>query len=134
MQTPIQNLHYAIGELAYAVARADGKVQREERELFKDIIETELRKDPDFDLADIIFKVMDKDKLDSDTVYSWALHEIKTNSHYLSPGLKATFLRIMERIAGAFPPVTASERRLINRFKKDIEPVHGDPVYYETVN
>ena len=28
MMTPLENLYYAIGELAYAVARADGEIQR----------------------------------------------------------------------------------------------------------
>jgi len=132
MQTPIQNLHYAIGELAYAVARADGKVQPEERKKFEAIVEAELRcHDHDFDLSDIIFKIMDKDKHDSATVYNWAMHEIRTNSHYLSPKLKETFIRVMEKIAKAYPPVTESESKIIDRFKKDIEDIHGDPVYYE---
>jgi hypothetical protein len=58
------------------------------------------------------------------------LNQIKLNSHYLSPELKQTSISIMEKIAVAFPPVTGEERRLIERFKKDIEPIHGDPVYY----
>lgn len=28
--TPLQNLHSAIGELAYSIARADGTIQKEE--------------------------------------------------------------------------------------------------------
>lgn len=132
MQSPIQNLHYAIGELAYAVAHADGRVQKEERKKFHDIVEAELRcKDYDFDLSDIIFKIMDKDQHDSATVYNWAMHEIKTNSHYLSPELKQTFIKVMEKVAKAYPPVTDNERAIIDRFKKDIEPIHGDPVYYK---
>lgn len=131
MQSPIQNLHYAIGELAYAVARADGKVQPEERKKFEAIVEAELRcKDYNFDLSDIIFKIMDKDQHDSKTVYNWAMHEIRTNSHYLSPAMKETFIRVMEKIAKAFPPVTDAERTIIEQFKKDMETIHGDPVFY----
>ena len=37
-----ENLHYAIGELAYAVACADGIVQKEERQKFHDIVLAEL--------------------------------------------------------------------------------------------
>ena len=36
--TPTQNLHSAMGELAYAVARADGAIQKEERQKFHDIV------------------------------------------------------------------------------------------------
>lgn len=132
MQTPIQNLHYAIGELAYAVARADGKVQEAERKRFKAIVEEELQgHDEDFDLAEIIFTIMDRDQHNSETVYNWAMHEIHTNSHYLSPALKAKFIQVMEKIAEAYPPVTDSEKKIIDQFKEDIKNIHGDPVFYE---
>lgn len=130
--TPIESLHYAIGELAYAIARADGTVQKEERKKFHDIVAAELRcKDYAFDVSDIIFRMMDKDKPDSATSYKWAMDEIRLNSHYLSPELKKTFIRVMEKVAAAFPPVTVTEKDLINKFKKDIIMVNGDPVYYE---
>jgi uncharacterized tellurite resistance protein B-like protein len=130
--TPLQNLHYAIGQLAYAVASIDGKVQKEERKKFHDIVAAEMRcHDLDFDISDIIFQILDKDKQDAETAYTWAIDQIKINSYYLSPKLKKTFIVIMEKVAKAFPPVTKDEAKLIERFKKDIEPIHGDPVYYE---
>src|ERR1051326_409195 len=106
--TPIQNLHYAIGQLAYAVAFADGKVQQEESEKFHAIVEAEMRcKDYDFDISDIIFQIMEKDKMDVATAYKWAMNQIRLNSHYLSPELKKTFIKVMQKIAKAYPPVTA---------------------------
>ena len=130
--TPIENLHYAIGELAYAVACADGQVQKEERQKFHDLVEAELRRhDPDFDISGIIFRLMEKDKSDCETTYNWAMNEIKLNSHYLSPELKRTFTRIMEKIAVAFPSVAPKEKELIDRFHKDIALINGDPVFYE---
>lgn len=128
---PTENLHYAIGQLAFAVAFSDGKIQKEESENFHKIVLEELNNNSyDFDVSDIIFKVMEKDKMDSNTVYDWAMKEIKTNSHYLSPQLKVKFITVMEKIAGAFPPVTNEESDIINRFKKDINDIHGDPTYY----
>lgn len=130
--TPIENLHYAIGELAYAIARIDGKVQEEERKKFHDIVAAEIRcKDYGFDISDIIFRIMDKDRQSAETVYKWAMKNIQTNGHYLSPMLKKTFINVMKKIAKAYPPVTESEKNLLERFKKDIETVHGDPVFYE---
>ena len=73
---------------------------------------------------------MDKDRQSIETVYNWALKTIKTNSHYLSPELKTTFIKVMEKVAKAYPPVTQSESNLLDRFKKDIAPIHGDSVYY----
>lgn len=128
----IENLHYAIGQLAFAVAFSDGKVQKEESENFHKIVMEELNnKAYDFDVSDIIFQVMEKDKMDSNTVYDWAMKEIKTNSHYLSPDLKEKFISVIEKIAGAYPPVTKEELLIIDRFKKDIEKIFGDPAYYQ---
>lgn len=130
--TPIENLHYAIGEIAYAMAVADGKMQKEERQKFHNIVAAELRcKDYAFDISSIIFQILDKDKQDAETAYQWAIKQIKLNSHYLSPKLKLKFLGVMEKIAKAFPPVTKDEKNLLERFKKDISEIKGDPIYYE---
>ncbi len=130
MDTPIQNLHYAIGQLAYCIARVDGKVQKEEREKFHDIVVSELEDDYDFNISDIVFHIMDKDKSDSQSTYKWAISEIKMNSHYLSPEIKRKFISVMEKIANAYPPVTMEENEILEKFKKDIAPLKGDPVYY----
>jgi uncharacterized tellurite resistance protein B-like protein len=134
MMTSIESLHDAIGMLAYAVAFADGKVQLQERKKWEAIVAAELRmKDVHFDIADISFKLMARDKMDVKSVYDWAMKEIRLNSHYLSPELKETFIKIMEKMARAYPPVTVEEQSLIDRFREDIEAVHGDPVFYEDV-
>jgi uncharacterized tellurite resistance protein B-like protein len=132
--TPLENLHYAIGELAYAMARADGIVQQEERDKFHNLIAAELRcKEYNFEVSDIIFRLMDKDrnKQDFKTTYNWAMKEIRTNGHYLSPSLKETFIKLIEKIAAAYPPVTTEEKSMIDQFKADIKPIQGDPIYYE---
>ncbi len=132
--TPTENLYYAIGELAYAIARADGEVQKEEREKFHAMVAAELRcKDQGFDVSDIIFQIMDKDKTSTKDAYNWAMKQIHLNSHYLSPILKDNFIRVMEKVAKAYPPVTIDEVKLIEKFKADIANVKGDPVYYEKV-
>jgi len=130
--TPIQNLHYAIGELAYAIACSDGQIQKEERQKFHNLVSEELgKKHYAFDISSIIFQVMDKDSLSASDTYNQALKQIKMNSHYLSPELKETFIRVLEKVAAAYPPVTVDERNIIEKFKNDIEELHGDPVYYE---
>jgi uncharacterized tellurite resistance protein B-like protein len=130
--TPTENLHYAIGEMAYAIARADGAVQKEERQKFHDIVAAELRmKDQGFNISDIIFKIMDKDKTSTKDAYDWAMGQIRVNSHYLSPQLKETFIKVIEKVAKAYAPVTIDETEIIEKFKKDIAPLKGDPIYYE---
>ncbi len=129
--TPTENLHYAIGVIAYAIATADGEIQKQEREKFHAIVTAELRcKDYDFNLSDIIFQIMEKDHTSTEEAYNSAIKEIRINSHYLSPALKKTFVAVIEKVAKAFPPVVADEKSLIERFKKDVEPLNGDPIYY----
>jgi uncharacterized tellurite resistance protein B-like protein len=130
--TSIENLHMAIGELAYAIARADGAVQKEERDAFHRMMKEGIGAgNPDMDISDIVFHIMEKDKFSgTETAYEWAIDEIRMNSHYLSPELKATFINVIQKVAEAYAPVTAEEKKLIDRFKKDIAPLNGDPVYY----
>jgi len=133
--TAIENLHSAIGQLAYAMAIADGEIQNEERSKFQDIVISELScRDYDFDISEIIFQILDRNKyIDSQTSYDWAMKEIRLNSHYLSPQLKQTFINVMEKVAEAYPPVTKEEMDLLDRFKNEIALLNGDPIYYEPV-
>lgn len=132
IMSPRESLYYAIGQLAYAVAKADGEVQLKERKKFHDIVAAELRcRDYGFNVSDIIFQIMDKDKSTTRDSYDWALKQIRLNSHYLSPELKQTFIKVMEKMAKAYPPVTIDEINVLEKFKSDIALIHGDPVYYE---
>ncbi|MEO6302485.1 MAG: hypothetical protein ABIP51_04875 [Bacteroidia bacterium] len=131
--TQLENLHYAIGELAYAIARADGEIQKEERQKFHDIIEKELmNKDYDFNVSDIIFQILEKDKSSVQDAYDSAMKQIRLNSNYLSPELKETFIMVVENVARAFPPVTVGELDLLIKFREEFKPISGDPVYYLT--
>ncbi len=130
--SPKENLYYAIGELAYAIARSDGKVQPAERKKLHDILIKNLGRQGETGISEIIFTLMDKkEHFDSETTYNWAIQEIRTNSHYLSPQMKTSFLTILEQVAEAFPPVSVEEQGYINRFKKDIAPLEGDPIFYK---
>lgn len=129
--SPLENIYYAIGELAYAVARADGEVQPEERRRFQDLITEFSTSSGMNDVSRIIFRVLDnKNMYESDTTYEWAMDTIRANSHYLSPELKQKALSLLEKVAQAYPPVTSEEHKLLVRFKKDIEPLKGDPIFY----
>jgi uncharacterized tellurite resistance protein B-like protein len=133
VMTPLENLYYAAGELAYVVARADGGVQTEERLEFSELLKTLLSEggSEGVDVSSIIFQLLDRKKsFDSEATYKMAMDTIRLNGHYLSPSLKQKFTRLMEKVAEAFPPVTPEERQIIKRFRDDIAPIAGDPVYY----
>ncbi len=119
--TPSQNLYYALGELAYAIAKSDGAIQEEEKRTLHDIVTREVQKDNvDIDYSEIIFSIMSKDATDVETSYGWALSEIRNNRHYFNDAFKETFVTVLCKVAEAFPPVTAQERTLIDRFRNDV--------------
>jgi len=122
---PVQNLYFALGELAYAVAKADGQIQKEEKQLLHDIVTKEVNADNiDFDYSEIIFNIMGKDNADAETSYNWALQEMKLNSHYFKPELRNKFWDVLLKVAEAFPPVTPHEQKFLDRFKKDLKTIN----------
>lgn len=116
-----QHLFYGLGLIAYAVADIDGKVQRSESETLHRIMKEGIAKiDPDYDLADIIFQVMQHDKIDFETAYKWGMDAFKTGEQYLTPGMKWNFLDILQEVADAFPTASNQEGELIARFARDL--------------
>ena len=129
--TPTENLYYALGEIAYTIAFADGKVQREEMDRFSEIVKSGLQSGTNsYDIAGIVFELLRKERHDADTTYEWAMREFNNNSHYLSPEMKQSFLDTLDAVSKAFPPVTSKEEALLESFKRDIALLKGDPAYY----
>lgn len=123
MQTSKQHLFYAIGILAYAVAKADEKIQSEELKVLKEIVKSEIDHDVDFGYTEIIFQLLAKDGNSIDTVYEWAMNSIELGKHHLTMDLKYKFCSLLKKVAAAFPPSTDAEKELIKRFDSDIEKV-----------
>ena len=128
--TNIERLYYALGEVAYAIAKADGTIQKEERQKLHLILEEEFKKHKSgFDFTEIIFQILAKEGMDSKTAYGWALKEIRLNSQYVSETLKQHFISTIKKVAEAFPPVERSERELIDDFIYQLKSVKGDDVF-----
>lgn len=126
---PIDNIYMAAGEVAYAIAKSDGKIQHEEKEKLKEILQDEFGKQfPETSHASIIFHVLQKENLSSKSAYIAAIHELKMNSHYLSNEMKEHIVQIIEKVAIAFPPKTVEENDMIQRFILDVSTIKVDPV------
>lgn len=116
-----QSLFYGLGQITYAVAQADGKVQREEREKLQKLLKEEIKRlDADFDYTDIIFQLLDKEHIDFETSYKWGIDSMKLGSHKLTNQLKWEFLEILCKVAEAYPPTSKSEMEIIARFTHDL--------------
>ena len=121
-----QSIYYALGILAYAVAKADGEIQREEREKLSFIVEKELEHNLDFQYAEIIFQLLEKDDSKYNSVYDWAILELKKGRHFLSPKIKDNMINVLQEIAKAFENVTIEESTIIEKFKNDLKSIGSD--------
>lgn len=126
----VQGLYYAFGQLAYAVAAADGAIQQEERNALHKLLASKFSDhNVDFDYSEIIFQILAKDHIKVHTAYEWAMKELKLNKHYLTEKKKSDFIEILQKIAESKKPVTIEEKNVISKFKEDIDPLKGDPVF-----
>ena len=116
-------LFYGYGQIVYAIALADGKVQKEEHRLLHQKVDQGLKTYKiDFDYAGIVFDILDDEKVfTSEDTYTEGLKNMKLGSHKLTPELKTIFGKILEDVAESFPPVTSEEKDYLTRFKSDIE-------------
>lgn len=118
----INYLFYGLGQVAYAVALSDGKVQKEEEKKMHEIITEGLKDlDDELDYTEIIFKVMDHDHIfDPDEAYQEGIQNMKLGGHLLNEQYRKVFVEIIEKIAAAFPPKTEEEMLLLERFRNDL--------------
>ena len=115
-----QNLYYALGIFSYAVAKADGTVQLEEKEELQKIVAEEIDHDIDFQYVDIIFQILQKDKPGFKDVHQWALDALERGKYHLTEDIKNQFINVLKRVAAAFPPKSEEEHELINIFIQEI--------------
>lgn len=115
-------LFYGLGQVAYAVAMADGKIQKEEEKTLSDIVNSNLDKNNiDFDYTDTIFKILESDNiLSSESSYKDGMKNINLGGQHLTDDLRDVFVVIIEEIAEAFPPNTDEESAFISRFTEDL--------------
>ena len=116
-----QHLCYALGELAYAVAKADGVVVKKERQKLHDIISKELSPvDFNYEIAKIIFEMVDKQNKSAESVYKEAVETIQAYSGSFDPQLRLVFLRTLEKIERADPPISNVRKELLQKFREEI--------------
>ncbi len=117
---PKENLYYGFGNIAYAVAKADGEVQASEYNKFHDIVSKGVKDhDIEFDFSDIIFHILKKEDMSSETAYEWGVDAMKIGKDFMSEKKLDDFTNILQEVAAAFNSVTEEENDFIQRFRKD---------------
>jgi uncharacterized tellurite resistance protein B-like protein len=126
MIKPEDNLRYAACLLACAVAGADGRVQQEEMSQLRTIINQELILNKNFKYAGMLDRLLaNNHALKAD--HNWAMSEIKKNEKQVTPLLKQQFISLMEKVAGAFPPVTPEENAFVQKIRTELEAIGAAP-------
>jgi uncharacterized tellurite resistance protein B-like protein len=120
-----ERLYYALGELSFAVALADGKINAEERIKIHDIVVSGTKCDNyEFNVSEIIFHILQKQStFKQEDFYSSAMKEISICNNFLTEDMKAEFSAVLEKIARAFNKISPEENVLLERFRKDIDKV-----------
>lgn len=115
-----QSLYYALGIFSYAISKADGVIQQEEKDELHKIVEEETEHAMDFQYVEIIFKILQRDKPGFEDVHKWALDALENGKYHLTDKIKEQFIQVMKRVAEAFPPKSPEEHELINQFIEEI--------------
>lgn len=115
-----QHLYYALGILSYAIAKADGEIQPEERQMIHKIVVEESKHHIDFDYAEIIFSILQKDNPGVNKAYEWAMHSFNLGKQHFTTEMKEQFVAVIQKMEEAFPPATVEERNLIEKFSRSI--------------
>ena len=114
-----REIHRAIGEFAYVIAKAQAGHEIDEKNAFFDIIEKEL--DYDAWAAESRFEILDEKVHPSiDHAYNEAIHEFKLYKEYLTPELKKTTLKVVEAVAEVYYK-SDMQQFIIDRLKNDLK-------------
>jgi len=117
-----ERLYFGLGLAAFAVAKADGKIDQEERNKLHDIVVNSLNcQDEGINVSEIIFHVLGKhDNFEIENLYDLAIKELTDYKSYLTNDMRSDFPAILEKVARSVEPITPEERQLIERFRSDI--------------
>lgn len=113
------NMYYGFGQVVYAVAMADGEVQKAELENLKTSIEV-IREDHGIDMGitEIIFELLQKnDQLPKEEALQNGIKNFHLGDDYLTSDLAAFFDEVLAVVAHASPPSTTEEEKVITEFK-----------------
>jgi hypothetical protein len=127
--TNIKQFYKELGRLLYAVAMADGKIQKEEEKTLHDFVCKELAlSEPtsdssgmnqafytDFEFADYV-----RQNISIEEAHDSFMRFFSANAADIDPILIYKSIRAVEKLAGSFKKINQKERDLIDRIKKEI--------------
>jgi uncharacterized tellurite resistance protein B-like protein len=119
-----QNIHMAMGSLAYAIAKADGQIQEQEKEIIRKLAQKEFElNDSDNEWIKNMFANLEENQITLEDAYNYALDVLEANRYDFDfdQSMKEKCVRFMERIAEEIDGVSTDEQMIIKKFKMDIK-------------
>jgi uncharacterized tellurite resistance protein B-like protein len=119
----LQNIHIAMGSLAYAIAKADGVIQEEEKSMIKKLAQNEFElSEADNEWISNMFNKLEKDNISLDEAYSYAIDTLNANrfDYDFTDAIKAKCISFMEKVSESFDGISGEEQQVIDRFKVDM--------------
>ena len=113
-----------MGSLAYAIAKADGVIQEEEKATIKKLAQKEFElSDADNEWISNMFNKLEKDNTSLDDAYNFAIDTLDANRHDydFTPSVKTKCISFMEKVSESFDGISFEELQVIERFKVDID-------------
>jgi uncharacterized tellurite resistance protein B-like protein len=118
-----QNIYIAMGSLAYAITKADGKIQEQEKNIIKQLAQKEFElNDQDNEWIEHMFIKLEKEGISLDDAYNYALDVLEANRFEFDfdQEMKQKCVKFMEKIAESVDGVSVNEQLFLKKFKKDI--------------
>jgi uncharacterized tellurite resistance protein B-like protein len=110
------DLYLGLGNLVYALAKVDGRIQTEETQLARQL----LSEQPHGELALHAFFLLENCNVPVEEAYGFAMRRFVNNKKILTAPTKKQFVDILVRIAEAYDDTSRKEQELIKRFRRDI--------------
>ena len=118
-----ENIHRAMGSLAYAIAVADGSIQSKEKEVILQLARKEFQlSDSDSEWINTMFTQLESQGIGLNEAYEFAIDTLEANRHDydFDEAMKNRCLSFMKKIADAFGEIDYKETSVIDRFSADI--------------
>lgn len=118
-----ENIHKAMGSLAYAIAVADGTIQEKEKEVILELATKEFQlSDTDSEWINAIFTQLQEKNVGLNEAYTFAIDTLEANRHDydFDEAMKNRCITFMKKIADAVGEIDHNETSVIDRFSADI--------------
>jgi len=118
-----ENIHRAMGSLAYSIAMADGEVQSQELDIIRKLAQKEFElAETDNEWINKMFEQLSTSKITVDDAYNYAIDVLESNryDYDFDEGMKHKCINFMKKVADSFSEISHVEVSIINRFEQDM--------------